>query len=347
MRLCLNHTLWLLFLVIVPFHCASSNLTMPRISKINPTPEEGVVSFKKTIQTFWEQAQFLPFEQQIRLWDRLVEPAHPIFFDSVVNNKDELGAKWLSEKQKRLAKSFHLLSKHYPEIIHLFERFETDIPIYQQAFKKHFPRAQFKHPIYLTLGGGFDGIVFDGMVSNTGTHKQTVLGFSLEQVFLYQDVPSILFAHEFFHLYHDDNTPQNTKEQDAALKITHQLWVEGLATYVSSVLNPTQPFGAILLSKELAALRSFEHQWLIQRFLQDAMEPLGSNKSEQWFRGKPKERLRPDLPARCGYLVGFLVAQELAKKHTLEELSSWSTQKAHQEVLQTLQRLSITKADSF
>jgi hypothetical protein len=52
---------------------------------------------------------------------------------------------------------------------------------------------------------------------------------------------------------------------------------------------------------------------------QEIRENLNSGDAYMNFlSGRPKE---PDIPPRCGYYIGMLIARELRRKHTLPELA--------------------------
>jgi hypothetical protein len=62
---------------------------------------------------------------------------------------------------------------------------------------------------------------------------------------------NVLFSHEFFHTYHEDHL----KPGDSGRTMATPLWKEGLATYISGVLNPDQNDAVLLMDTELAHVR--------------------------------------------------------------------------------------------
>ncbi len=138
----------------------------------------------------------------------------------------------------------------------------------------------------------------------------------------------ILIHHELFHRYHfqvagfsDDHA-----EHEVLWK---GLWAEGLATYVSMKLNPPASLQDALGAPEDLVKRS-------QPMLSDLVGELVPN----------LDRIDPELfskffsyrgpeahpPSRVGYYIGALVAQRMAKRHSLVGLAHMPANRVRKEL---------------
>ena len=105
-------------------------------------------------------------------------------------------------------------------------------------------------------------------------------------------------------------------------------WSEGLATYVSKVLNPKASTDEILLPDEL--IRDTEKQ--MPRLARELRENLDSTSTDIFMNFLSASPKRKDIPARCGYYIGMLVARELNRKHSLRELVRLRDQQLRKEI---------------
>lgn len=62
------------------------------------------------------------------------------------------------------------------------------------------------------------------------------------------------------------------------------------------------------------------------------LKTLSFNLSDRsdWFN--VGARIRKDLPPRTGYLLGYRVVKELAKKYSIDEMSGFDMDRLHKEV---------------
>ena len=139
-----------------------------------------------------------------------------------------------------------------------------------------------------------------------------------------------LFHHELFHLYHDQFHPEwhDKNRAKGEIPLYWLTWSEGLATYVSKVLNPKASTDDILLSDEL--IRDTEQQ--MPRLVRELRENLDSTSTDTFMNFLSASPKRKDIPARCGYYIGMLVARELNRKHSLRELARLRDQQLRKEI---------------
>lgn len=97
------------------------------------------------------------------------------------------------------------------------------------------------------------------------------------------------------------------------------LWIEGLATFVSGVMNPLATDGQLLMDVELGKLcdRAHVSLWAQQYLLVMDQEPGGENYAD-WYRV-----LTEQVPKRRGYCLGYRASAWIAKKDTLASMLTW------------------------
>jgi hypothetical protein len=138
----------------------------------------------------------------------------------------------------------------------------------------------------------------------------------------------ILIDHELFHRYHfqvagfsDDKGSQEI--------LWRALWAEGLATYVSMKLNsPASMQDALVVPRDLIE----RSRPLLPELIPELQPHLDEVNPELYatffsYRG-------PDAspPSRVGYYIGALVAERLARQHSLPALARMPAAEVRKEV---------------
>jgi hypothetical protein len=131
----------------------------------------------------------------------------------------------------------------------LNDSLEGDLPLYLNDFQKAFPDFGCQNPIYLLVSLG----AFDGGVRSVNDSPALLFGVDVIARIHSQDELGALFDHELFHMYHRQITGMGGGRGDPLYRA---LWEEGLATYVSGVLNPRVGESAILDGPEDLAARA-------------------------------------------------------------------------------------------
>ncbi|MBI2516548.1 MAG: hypothetical protein HYV95_06490 [Opitutae bacterium] len=290
-------------------------------------------------KAFWAEAQGKPIEQQLQVWDRLVEARHRDFYEIFVWDK-AANPRWQERKRRLLGKMFAKYPALYPAMIANFERFPATIATQVARFRRSFPDAVFTGPIYAAPVASFNGKGGEGG-SADGSGELT-LAFGIDLISERNDDVDILYAHELFHIYHGKAAGIDEKVFAEQGRLTLPLWMEGFATYVSGLLNPDKPDGELLMDASLGRVAASERRWLAAEFLKvaggKAVDEHGSLAFNQWFSAG-ESKVRADLPSRCGYWLGLAVARELAKTHPLDEMVRWRVPEIHRHMLEALQEL--------
>jgi predicted metal-dependent hydrolase len=78
----------------------------------------------------------------------------------------------------------------------------------------------------------------------------------------------------------------------------------------------------------------------LARELRENLDSTSMDTFMNFLSGSPK---RKDIPARCGYYIGMLVARELNRKHSLRELARLRDQQLRKEIESALIKLESRK----
>jgi hypothetical protein len=201
-----------------------------------------------------------------------------------------------------------------------------------------FPDFRCDFPVYLTETLG----QIDGAGREVDGRRSLVLGIgniAAEQ----SSLPlAVLMSHEMFHRYHYQAAGYSD-DLNERQPIWQALWVEGLATYASQVLAPGTTLGDALADGELAqraapSLPSLASDLLLH------MDETNLAVFNTYFAYGDEDVQRRGLPWRSGYYVGYLVAKDLARRHTLAALAHLKGSRLHDMVAAELRRLAKSTA---
>jgi hypothetical protein len=288
-----------------------------------------VVLLEDEFRSYLQRARTLNEEERLLLWSQLVEGPHKKLYGSFMPLE-------IPERQKRLNEQRQLWLKRYdelgPEMLERFPQMERDIPRYLEEFKSVFPALEDTFTIYVLPAMFFNG-------KTATVDQQQALLFGLDQIVERNDDLGLLFSHELFHIYHEQVAGVDELD-DGEIFMTWPLWGEGMATYVSERFNPE---AEIFMDQKLAEVNPDEIPWLAQRFLTVSHLSKQSEEAPEaystWFSSSHPSSVRPGLPPRLGYLLGYHVARELSRSYSLDTLARWTPSEAHQGVTFVLQRL--------
>jgi len=317
----------LTLLALLSLNCQSLDKKKPLHQKI----PLKIVSFKKEYKEFWEVAREKSFDEQLDLWNKIIEPAYPKFYDQVIHNKEN-SKNWNDRKRKSAKKLF----KKLPEIHHLvleeFNNFEPRIREQISKFTKLFPDANFTS---FKIIAAPTLLRFNGQTNSIDT--KPILAFGMDFLALLKREPLFIsemnyahntesfYGHELFHLYGEPRVGITSKEvamNEAKLVIA--LWNEGIATYVSSLLNPNATLAEQFMDYTLARECPTQLKKLKREFKKDMKKPLYDPKDRssyiKWFLLSSKDK---SIPIRAGYCLGYFVVKDLAKVYTVHEMANW------------------------
>lgn len=150
---------------------------------------------------------------------------------------------------------------------------------------------------------------------------------------LYADKPiQPFFHHELFHLRHLRTFPE-------CPQLWCSLWFEGLAVHVAKSLNPGATDEDLLLTSPAPLRPAVEANK--REAVCTVLSRLDSERSEDYaplFMGGG-EPLSTTLPRRFGYYVGLLVAQDLGRTRSLQQLAQLSPAEAKPLIRRSLESM--------
>lgn len=294
---------------------------------------------------FWAEAQGKTFNEQLKSWNRLIEQPYQRFYDALVWESDGK-SDWFLDKYYQLQTFFAKLEQNPDLVLKMmqeFATFEEKIAINTAKFVKYFSDVNFPHAIYAAPAIKFDGKAY----------RDQVIGFGIDLLVElnqknFKINPQVLYTHELFHIYHA-RASQIQKYARIANSPMFFLWQEGLACYLSQLMNQPVSLLEVLFSQDLAQVSDDGIYWLAAKFLQEVN--LASNSAQfknwhsRWFKFYESSPTGPDIPARSGYLLGYRVAQLIAKYYSTNEMAHWNpgqTKAIVQQALTILARQSKT-----
>lgn len=190
---------------------------------------------------------------------------------------------------------------------------------FQQAVKRFsavFPDFRCDFPVYIAESFG----AMSGAGRVIGGRPSLVLDFdaSLRMSRPLEALP-VFFSHELFHRYHFQAAgfSDDLAERDL---IWRSLWAEGLATYVSAQLNRSLPLSDALGSPNLEARAKPLVPQMAAELLA-AADKVDAQIFAKFFELGETDAARVGWPQRSGYYIGYLVAQDLGRRHSLKELA--------------------------
>jgi len=285
---------------------------------------------------FWDAAKDKPVAEQAELFQKMVVAKYPELYTAEVLNLDK-NKPFKQELAARYAASYER-DKAYAETMRkLSGDIRTQLDDYLASFRQEFADFDYRGRIYfLNSLDSFDG-------GTRPIQGKEALLFGLETIARINgpgaDVAPF-FHHELFHVYES----QFNGEENEDAPIYKSLWGEGLAVYVSHVLNPRAPeaqiFGRPL---EMPGRARAVLPQLARQFREQMDSTSRTDYARYFFGRRPAEAGSATIPPRAGYFLGYLVAEELAKKHDLRWLARARTKSLRGEIEQALRAIEARK----
>ncbi|RZF93768.1 hypothetical protein EXT42_04880 [Pseudoalteromonas sp. CO302Y] len=188
------------------------------------------------------------------------------------------------------------------------KRLSKDLNSSMESFIDTFPDFKSETPIYILHSlGRFNGATRE-------LSGKTYLMFGVDLMAKYHtwknDTP--FFHHELFHVYHE-------KLFQCKDELWCSIWTEGLATYVSHKLTPAASDDELMLNIPSNLVKKIRTRKLDS--LVDLKKKFYSKKPEIYssFFNFAKDETK--LPYRRGYYLGYILAKEIGKNYSLEQLA--------------------------
>lgn len=188
--------------------------------------------------------------------------------------------------------------------IHTISRIVQDgFPKYVMRFRGMFPRFTCAETIYF-----YPALyAFDGAVRTVDGHPALLFGVdTIAEIYNPTDV-QILFDHELLHRYNAHETGVEAAAPGNRLYLP--LWSEGLAVYVSHVMNPEVPLYIALGRPSDMQQRAFPLRAKLAREFMRVFDSTSFEDYATYFEGGASHS---GFPSRAGYYLGYLVVTRIA-----------------------------------
>lgn len=240
------------------------------------------------------------------------------------------GKRTQAERDKQIAAAY----AEFPAMRDAFRRkvarFTQDLPRYTDSFRKMFPDYVPKGDLYFVHSLG----EMDGGKRTFKGQSYFIFGADVMVKVHGNGDEAGFFHHELFHDYHEMGCKQQT--------IWSSLWAEGLAAYVSKVMNPDMDYAGLLLDYPHGMVADTEKE--LERAFAHLADKLESEDREVYAGLFTRKVDQTGMPARRGYYLGYLVAQEAARTRDLHALAKLQCAEVRKVVVESLERLRSKRA---
>lgn len=234
-------------------------------------------------------------------------------------------------KPEQLDKLVQMAIEGFPKVRTAYldksEKFGASLDRHMRTFNATFPNYRNSTPITLVHSLG----EMDGGPRELNGKVHLVFGADVMAAVNPDGNAAPLFHHELFHLLHRQKFACESNPVWAAV------WGEGLAVYVSHVMNPDADEKELLLNvpNDMAAKtrKVLPAAWA---HLQTVLDSKDGKVGQELFTMSAKDAT---LPVRRGYYLGYLVAKEAGKTRDLAALAEIDCKQARELVGETVRKL--------
>lgn len=292
-------------------------------------PVMQVHSIAEDFATFWDATQNMPPAERVAAFKQQVGSKFPAFYGI----ERYQGRRTQEQQDYVIGRALSAFGPQRQAYLATVARFNADLPRHSARFAATFPdfRPTIDTWIIHSLGE------MDGGTRMFNGHPYFIFGADMMAVLHGNGDESAFFHHELFHTYQDAVSPECDDQG-----MWQPLWREGLATYVSKVMNPNATDSEMLLDFPKGSLAitkaHLQASW-------DNLEPVLDNTDDKYYSplfstGKDDTGLAP----RRGYYLGYLVAREIGATRDLPALAKLSCTDARKLVIEAVHKLRLQNA---
>ena len=283
-------------------------LATPAIAQ-SPPPEQGLqfVDLTDDFDRVWTETSTLPDDRRVAAFEAAFAKILPGFYTA------ERVKDFMTPERYR---AFVLKGlKDYPArragIQRVSREFRALVEPAQQQFESVFGPMRGYPPIYLV--NSFRE--FDGGTRDLAEGERLMFGADvIDEIYRSEPIRPFI-EHELFHLMHGRTFPD-------CEPLWCSLWEEGLATYVAATLNPGVDDVALGLTIPAPQRPAVEaHKTEAVCAVKARLNSTDHADYAPLFMGGG-EPLSANLPRRFGYYLGLLVASDLGRTRTLQQLAA-------------------------
>ena len=219
---------------------------------------------------------------------------------------------------------------HRTEVRAVEKYLVTNTPKYMAQFERTF--ADYRCDFTFYIAPSFGNL--DGSAATVGGKYLIVFAPDfIPRIHALSDL-KILIDHETFHVYHHQATGVFGAAEQLPT-IEEALWSEGLATFVSWRMNPRVSLDIALMQPGLPAAA----QSHLQSMVAELRQHLGEKDEATYGRFFQGGNAPEGCPSRSGYYIGFLIAQDLSKRYSLQQLAHLKGAVLHEAIVAELDRI--------
>lgn len=258
----------------------------------------------------WDATRDLPMPERVAAFKHDVASRYPEFYAASRSGGE-------ANFDARIAREIEQFGNIRTVYLDQVKTFGDAMPRHVASFRAAFPDFRLTTPTWL-LHSLHE---MDGGTRDFEGHTDLIFGADMMATLHARDDLTPLFHHELFHVYHE---PRFSCGTEAVWK---NLWEEGLAVYVSQVLNPKATRSELLLdfphgmpeATEARLAAAWTH---LESVLENTDRGLYGELFSTAKSGNP-------LPPRRGYYLGYLVAREAGKSHDVGTLAHMNCEQVH------------------
>ena len=231
-----------------------------------------------------------------------------------------------AERDAELAKAYAEFPAMRDAYVKKVARFTQDLPTHVASFQGTFPDYAAKTDIWFLHSLG----EMDGGTRTIDGKRYFIFGADAMVKYHGDGDETAFFHHELFHDYHR----MDCKTQP----IWTSLWKEGLATYVAKQMNPTANNSELLLDIPPRLVENTRKE--LGRAFDDLHGKLDSEDRSDYaglFYGSGGDKT--GLPPRRGYYLGYLVAEEIGKGMSMQQMAKLECGAARTAVVAAVEKL--------
>lgn len=273
---------------------------------------------------FWDATQAMPPADRVAAFKRQVGARFPAFYDI----ERYQGERTQAQQDELIGRALDRFGKQRQAYLDKVKRFDADLPRHIASFTATFPDFQPRVETWFLHSLG----EMDGGTREFNGKAYLIFGADMMTAVHGDGDESAFFHHELFHIHHDAVSPECPGQG-----MWQPLWREGLATYVSKVMNPAATEAEMLLefpSGTLAVTKARLHASLadLEKVLDDTDEKYNA----------PLFGTRRDdtgLAPRRGYYLGYLVAREIGATRDVRAMARLTCAEARPLVIDAVRKL--------
>lgn len=186
-------------------------------------------------------------------------------------------------------------------------RFKQELPVHVASFRKLFPDYEARNPLWFVHSLG----EMDGGKRRLDGKLEFIFGADQMVKVHKENNEAYFFHHELFH----DYQPMQCERWP----VWASLWQEGMASYAAKVLNPNATDEEMMLHLPLNMVPDTRKQ--MRRALDDLYAKLDSTDQDAYSGLFLRKGDNSGMPARRGYYLGVLVAEEAARTMSVQQLA--------------------------